>query len=198
MMRGFTPNITQSSLESDGAFAVKRPAKRVAIIAAALVVVVALGTTVGVTSAYFTTYAAAKGSIPISLKEKTEITESFGSWTKHVTITNDGADGASREVFVRVKAFGPSTYPLVYSGSDEWVPEDDGYYYYSQPLDPGQATSQLDVRITDVPESESAEVGSNFNVVVVYETMPVLYDENGKAYADWSVILNDGNAEGGE
>ena len=62
--------------------------KRTAIAAAALAAVVALTATVGVTGAYFTTYAAAKGSVEISLNEKTTIDESFGSWSTHVTVSN--------------------------------------------------------------------------------------------------------------
>lgn len=173
--------------------------KRTAVAAAALAAVVALATTVGVTGAYFTTYAAAKGSVEISLNEKTTIDESFGSWTKHVTISNDaGADGSSRAVFVRAKAFSGATYPLTYSGDANWAPGDDGYYYYYEPLNPGEKTTVLDVRISGVPESEKTNIGDNFNVVVVYETTPVLYDESGKPYADWSVILDNGDLKGGE
>lgn len=173
-------------------------AKRTAAAAAAFVLVAALGTAVGATGAYFTTHAAAKGSIEISLDEKTSVEESFGSWTKHVTISNDVDAAGSRAVFVRAKAFSGTTYPLTYSGDSNWSPNDDGYYYYATPLNPGEKTSVLDVKISGVPESDKANIGDSFNVVVVYETTPVLYDEDGKPYADWSTILDNGNLKGGE
>ena len=49
-------------------------------------------------------------------------------------------------------------------------------------------------------EPEDAKEGDDFNVVVVYESTPVLYDEKGDPYpydkADWNQIL-DVEEEGG-
>lgn len=164
-----------------------------------LALALALTAAVGTTGAYFTAYTTAKGTVPISLSENTTIEESFGSWTKHVTISNDGGD--SRAVFVRAKGFAGSTYPLTYSepaGVSNWSPGEGGYYYYAMPLNPGDNTTQLDVKISGIPESEKLNAGDNFNVVVVYETTPVLFDEDGKPYADWSIILDNGDLKGGE
>jgi hypothetical protein len=55
-------------------------------------------------------------------------------------------------------------------------------------LTQGQTTEELLVRIGDVP-TELAESAS-LNVVVVYESTPVLYDAQGQPYADWSVTLD--------
>lgn len=177
-------------LESDD-LATKRMKfmKHIAVAGASLVVAAALVTGVGTTYAYFTTYAEAKGAQEISLG-KTEITEDFSSWTKSVVITNQQAAGSSNSqpVFVRVKAFSGSTYPLQYICDSNWTPGGDGYYYYSPVLESGQSTSPLQVKITGVPEDP--EQGDNFNVVVIYESTPVLYDESGQPKANWNIILD--------
>ena len=169
--------------------------KRTGALLAALTLVVALTTAVGTTFAYFTTHALAKGTIEVTLHDRTEINEGFDNKTKHVVIANNpGADGKSQAVFVRAKAFSGTTYPIVYSGDAAWSPGADGYYYYATPLAPGEKTTQLDVEIT-FPTGVN---GDQFNVVVVYETTPVLYDETGKPYANWDFILDNGNLEGGD
>lgn len=169
-------------------------AKACMLAAIVMVVLVGLTATVGTTLAYFTTYATAKGYVEVSLEEQTTIDETFGSWTKHLTIANQGND--SRAVYVRAKAFGGEQYTLTYSGSG-WSQNADGYYYYDSILNPGQTTSTLDVKISGIPDS--AKDGDNFNVVVIYETTPVLYDAQGKPYADWNNILDNGNlSEGGD
>lgn len=159
-------------------------AKYAAIAMAALIVVAALFTGVGKTLAYFTTYAQAKGTVGITLGDKTEITEDMDQKTKVVKISNSSD---SQPVFVRVKAFSGSIYDLKYQGDDNWTPGDDGYYYYALPLDPGQSTTELKVTI-QFPEN--ADSGDNFDVVVIYETTPVFYDESGNPKADWNNILD--------
>ena len=209
-MDKLTPNNIEGAAAAMAAqhTATKRFFAKAAIAAAiVMMVLVALSATVGTTLAYFTTYASAKGSIEISLEEQTTIKEDFDSWVKHLTIANNGTD--SRPVFVRAKAFAGEEYTLTYSGSG-WSQGADGYYYYGTAptgdlaeakggtiLMPGKETSQLDVTISDVPAG--AKPGDNFNVVIVYETTPVLYDESGEPYANWNNILDNGNlSEGGD
>lgn len=162
-------------------------------VAAALLVVAS----VGVTYSYFTTYATAKGTIELPLSERTEINEDFADWTKSVTISNTAPadDPASMTVFVRARAFAGSTYPLVYTSDGSWTLGTDGYYYYSDPVAPGEVTSKLDVRITGVPEDAADD--ASFNVVVIYETTPALYRADGTPYADWTDVLNTGQTTGG-
>ena len=50
---------------------------------------------------------------------------------------------------------------------------------------PKEETAVLKIQILHVPE-EDVKQGTNFNVVVVYESTPVLYDEDGNPYADWT------------
>lgn len=172
--------------------------KRIAWVGVALTLTAAMAAGVGTTFAYFTTHAEAVGGHTINLGDYTEITETFTDRTKHVVIRNQATDaGQSIPVFIRVKAFSGSSNPLTYSepdGLSNWTPAADGYYYYTLPVAPGEETTQLDVKVT-FPENAAA--GDSFNVVVVYESTPVLYDANGEPYADWSNILDNGNLTGG-
>ena len=49
------------------------------------------------------------------------------------------------------------------------------------------STDALDVRIENVPDD--VDDPSSFNVVIVYETTPVRYHEDGTPYADWEADL---------
>ncbi len=147
---------------------------------------------VGKAWAYFTTYASAEGGITITLGDETEIEEEFSNWEKRVTITSD-AD--SELVYIRAKAFGSGSYPLTYSG-DGWAPGDGDYYYYNEIVPGGGKTSVLSVKIENVPEAD-LENGTMFNVVVIYESTPVMYREDGTPYADWNVVLDNGTSQSG-
>lgn len=157
------------------------------LIPAALVLSLILGASVGSAMAYFTTYASAEGGYTIALPgSKTDVDENFSGWQKRVVISS--AEG-SMPVFVRAQAFSGSAYTLTYSG-EGWTPGSDGYYYYTPILEGGAETAELLVNIGNVPQD--VKPGDSFNVIVVYETTPVLYDEAGTAYADWSVTLDRG------
>ena len=95
------------------------------------VVAVALAGSMTIHSAiaYFTTYATASGSHPISIGSKTEIVEEFDNWTKHIQIQNTGEN----ECFVRVKVFCGSQFTVQFSGeAGAWEERDgDGYWYYN-------------------------------------------------------------------
>ena len=146
---------------------------------------------IGSALAYFTTYTEAKGGYTISLGDKTTVDEpTFSEWTKHVVITSAND---SEPVWVRAKAFCGSEYSLVYSDkSGKWLPNSDGYYYYKDILTAGQSTEELLVKIENIPED-----AEDFDIVVVYETTPVLYDESGEPYADWTLKVDSGTVEGG-
>ena len=49
----------------------------------------------------------------------------------------------------------------------------------------GASTSQIDVSFV-LPEENQTD----FNVIIIQECTPVLLDENGEAYADWSVTAD--------
>ncbi len=137
--------------------------------------------------AYFTTYVEARGTQTISLGDETTVEEpTVANWVKHVVITsNEG----SEPVFVRARAFTGSKYPLAYSDtSGKWTPNKDGYYYYSDILRAKEKTEELLIQITEVPEEVKDPM--ELNVAVIYETTPVLYDEDGNPYADWNGKLD--------
>ena len=158
-------------------------AKRMNIISAALAVGLVCISSVQNANAYFTTYVTAKGGYEVSWKHKEEIHEELKEWSKHITITSKEG---SVPVYVRVKAFAGSNYELTYTG-DQWT-EKDGYYYYKSELQGGKTTETLLVDIKNIPKEPKD--GMNFNVVVVYETIPVQYDKDGNMIApqdaDWT------------
>ncbi len=160
--------------------------------------VLALAAIVGAASAgigsawsYFTTYAEAAGGYTIRLGDRTEITEEFSSWTKHVAIANEES---SEPVYIRVRAFCGSQYTLSYSG-EGWTEGEDGYYYYTEMVNGGASTGNLDVKIEDIPADP--EEKARFNVIVIYESTPVKYHEDGSPYTvwetDWSELLDTGS-----
>ena len=163
-----------------------------------LAVVLVLSASIGTAFGYFTTYAEAKGGYVIRMGDTT-IDEEFVDWTKRVVITSTDEN---QPVYVRAKAFAGDKYPLTYSGEGWSGPDEDGYYYYDQILYGGESTSPLNVAISGVPknpklegvtpEDEIASPGDALNVVVIYETTPVQYDENGNPYADWNLVLKGG------
>lgn len=159
----------------------------------ALAVILVLAASIDSAWAYFTTYAEAKGGHTLSLGDKTKVEEDFSAWTKHVSIQSDPD---SEPVYIRVKAFCGSEYKLVFSDkSGKWSPGSDGYYYYSDIVNGGEATKELQVKIENVPKDVTD--ADSFNVVVIYESTPVLYKEDGTPYADWKNKVNTGTVKGG-
>lgn len=149
---------------------------------------------IGKTWSYFTTYTEAAGGYPIQLGDRTDITEDFTEWTKHVTIANEPG---SEPVYIRAKAFCGSQYTITYSGEGWTWNEEDGYYYYNYAVEGGKSTESLNLKIDGIPEDP--EDLERFNVVVIYESTPVKYHEDGSAYTveetDWDEILDTGSTE---
>lgn len=126
--------------------------------------------------AYFTTYVRAAGGYTVTLGYETEIEEDVRDMTKHIVISNTG----ETDCYVRVKVFSGSTFDIAFSTEGGWSLADDGYWYYDSILPVGGNTSELLAAVT-VPEDYT----DTFNIVVVQECTPVLYDEAGEPYADW-------------
>ncbi len=132
---------------------------------------------------------------------RSQITEQFSDWTKHIRLGNTG----TAECYVRVKVFAGSAYGLEYNGSAGWRDGGDGYWYYDEILPPGGATGRLDVKITlptvTAPEGDPGATPrpytEDFNVVVIQECTAVLYGEDGTPYADWDskLIANEDSYE---
>lgn len=139
------------------------------------------GLQIGSASAYFTAYTEAKGSAPISLGAPgSEIMETFKDWIKTVTVKNTGADPC----YVRIRAVTGDLYQdgLVYGPGTGWTKGSDGYYYYGEMLQPEAETTEITVTIP-TPAAEAED----FNVIVIQEYAPVVYDEKGNPKADWSL-----------
>lgn len=132
--------------------------------------------------AYFTTYASAGGGAVLELGHETEIEENFENWTKDIVITNTG----DVDCYVRVKVLAGSQFTLDISGGG-WSSGNDGYWYYADPVAPDAQTASLLAKIT-IPE----DFAEDFNVAVVQECTPVLYDENDDPYADWNLAVDEG------
>ena len=75
--------------------------------------------------------------------------------------------------------------------------EADGYYYYNSAVPGGGKTSELSLKIENIPEDP--EDMERFNVVVIYESTPVRYHEDGSAFTveetDWDEIVDTGSTE---
>lgn len=141
-----------------------------------------LGLHVGKAFAYFTSCTTAEGGARLTLGQ-TVLTpeEDFSNWTKAVSVGNTG----DYPCYVRVMAVAGALYQDGLTYSDEngrWSPGGDGYYYYGTVLMPGEKTEILRIRIP-----EPAQDAKDFNVIVVQECAPVLYDGDGNPYADWEM-----------
>ena len=144
------------------------------------------------TSAYFTTYVSAGGSQVVRLGSTTEIHEDVSQMTKHISIENASAEN---DCFVRVKVFHSGELNVTYhDGGGLWTEGEGGYWYYGPILPAGQSTGILDVKIGDLPEDFDRD---SFNVVVIQECTPVVYDEAGNPVADWTTVYTDYGEEAG-
>lgn len=161
------------------------------ILLAALAVVLLLSVSIGSALGYFTDHDEGSGEGAIVLRPWTEITETFDSWTKRVVITDYIPDGVDEGApcFVRVRAYmaGSDVGQVLTISGENWTQNGD-WYYYNPILEPEESTTQLNVKINQIPTDPKD--GDSFNVVVVYEATPVLYNADGSAYADWNQALN--------
>ena len=161
--------------------------------------------------AYFTANAQADGSLPLYFSKSTEMKEEVKDFAKGVSIENTGGEHPeyADPVWVRVQAFSGVTYPLEVTGlaedgADGWYyNEDDGWYYYSVPVEVGTSTDTITFTVTGIPDKEDEDHAFTQIVVgVVYETTQVRYAEDGSVLeADWELILDTGTitpGNGGE
>ena len=156
-----------------------------AICLTAIAVFLVISLSVGTAMAYFTTCAVAQGGYSIVLggieaeiEEEVELVDP----RKEIKIKNTG----NHESFVRLKVLTGNILKenMKYTepgGEGKWVPGEDGYYYFSDVLQPDESTSQLNVSFV-FPKEELEQ----FNVIIVQECTPVLYDADGIPHADWN------------
>lgn len=92
---------------------------------------------------------------------------------KDPTVTNDGANPA----FVRIKVEWPDTPKVTYRTDyvdnklgEGWVEADDGYFYYTKPLEIGKSTDALFDQIVLSTETTNGYDGS-YDIVVTAEAV---------------------------
>ena len=178
--------------------------KKVLVILGAVALLSVATAGIGKAYAYFTTNDQAVGVQSIALGDKTTIEEDYDSFKKTVRITN-AADSA-QAVYVRTKAFSGAEYPLTVKGkTSKWSSESGSglaneWWYFSDPVEPGDKTEDLDVSIGGKALDRDSEP-REFNVVIVYETTPAVQkgvsDDGNIEYEDpdWDRSVK---AEGGE
>ncbi len=133
--------------------------------------VLVLSMTVGLTMAYFSDHTEAKGVKQIALGGQTRINEQQRDNEKLITIENFG----DTDVVVRVAVYGPTE--IKYELPSDWTritKEGRDYVYYTKVLPAKTRTSQIRA-YWDVP----ADIGDDFNVVVIQESDQAVYYANG-------------------
>lgn len=176
----------------------KKKKRLTILLPACLALALAAGAATGEALAYFTTYASASGRVQVSLDfTRTETGDEVRDWTKHIFIQNTG----EQECFVRVKVLAGEKYQKYLSFSAEregsWELKEDGFWYYDAVLTPGEKTTELLAGLNRELLKQDTENGSQeeFNVIVVQEYTPVLYDGEGNPYADWTMKVRGSQAE---
>lgn len=117
-----------------------------------------------------------------------------------VTLSN-AEDG--QPVYVRVRAYSneegsldgetlESFYPL-YSG-EGWFLGEDGYYYYANIIEPGTEADPLLVKVEGSYNNEDMLPYAG-RLAIIYDFVPVKYDQNGKPYGDWGWDPQNSEAE---
>ena len=173
--------------------------KRKTLLVASLAVALVLGMSIVPAGAYFTDTTTANGGAEVKVKPTTEIEENVDNdGVKHVQIKN--ADDSTLPVYVRAGVFATVDGGTIAIGGNGWsdskgdLTDGHGWYYYETILDPKQSTNELTVAVDFpvVPEGsvDSTTAGDTANVIVVYESTPVLYKDDGTPYADWSLKAN--------
>lgn len=121
----------------------------------------------------------------------TTIDEEIEGGTKVITIRNTG----DYDCYVRVRIFADSVIDydalMRNTAGDGWDLRDDGYWYYEPILGPKDAdgnptrTESLYIDYADLLPDDFQE-GQEVNIIVVYESTPVIYDSEGNTDADWT------------
>lgn len=156
---------------------------------AILAVVLVLGMSVDVAWSYFTDTTMAEGSVPLSVEPTTTITEENGPGTKTIRIRNTGD---VIPVWVRVRVYASDSLGANASG-DGWSGIITDWYEYADSVDPGAETEPLKITFTlpggfDPTNNPTGVYDEEEqNIVVVYESAPVIYDASGNPLpANWN------------
>ena len=150
---------------------------------------------------YFTTYARAQGGITLNLVEETTIEERAENNKKELVVKNPDT---SVPVYVRARAYTGGNYKLEYTHpGNNWTdlqPNDgsdpSAFCYFIDKetgehaiLNPGEDTGEPLVVSISRNIDENTVLDDPFNVVVIYEAVPVIYDEKGNPVEEWNQPL---------
>ena len=154
----------------------KRSGKICAALLAVLVLSASLAAGAG---AYFSDYETALGEVPVYLSGRTEVKESVADGKKTISIINTG----NSTVVVRAQVYGPDIMQVSFEKDSDWDKTQADYYYYKSVLAPGESTSEIYAEVniknpTEQEEAALATLGDQFEIVVVQESAPAVYDEN--------------------
>ncbi len=173
----------------------KKTNKLLVLLAAVSIAVLSIGPA----RAYFTDSTRTDGADTVVLGSRGTITEQMeqspGAHIKKITVTNTG----DVPMFVRARVFYAPDLTVAVSG---WIkqgtdPEngyETAYYLYDGIVEPGETASGLTVTVTGFPTDGTA--GDKRNVVVVYESVPVFYNEQGEAVMNWDQAITFVGTEG--
>lgn len=183
---------------SDSVSKIKRSRKIRTGLYTAIAIMLVMSAAMGTAWAYFTTYARARGGVLLNLGHEEHIDETFKEWEKTLDI-EISAD--SEPVYLRARAF-CADYDVTFENSQNWT-EDGDWMYYNFTLEPGKdgdgnpiparlsdRGDELKALINEGKSPENAEEGKIFNVIIVYESTQVQYDDDGNPIApidaDWT------------
>ena len=126
---------------------------------------------IGISGAYFSDRAEAKGSAPLILSYKTEMNEIDDEGNKNIGIKNTG----EIDVIIRVILFGIDGLPegtVSYEYDEDLGVLKDGYWYYKKILEAGVNTASGLKVVVDPEKAPQTE----FDITVVVETERVVYE----------------------
>ena len=144
--------------------------KKLVLSIVALVMISTLG--IGKALGYFTTHTTATGGYKMDLGfTDTKIEEDVGDY----------------DCFVRIKVFAADNLKIKYNLGKDWQESDDGYIYYNKVLSSKDKTSELNIKYT-LPEVNDDNKDKDYNIVVIQEFTPVVYDDQGNLIANWQQV----------
>lgn len=151
------------------------------ILLALLALALAATTALPAAMAYFTTNARATGTRTLELGGRTTIEEEMEGWVKQLTVS---ADPDSQPMWVRARAYSGASGQYTYIPGDGWEQRGDWYYFTTPLANPPTegtlvSTSKLEVEVTPPPLGGD-QTPDAFDVVIVYESAPVLYGTDGQ------------------
>lgn len=153
--------------------------KKKSIFLVALSIILLIAATANSTLAYFTSYITAEGGYTLNLQKGrvTVLTDVDGGCHWVQLVNSEG----NLPIYVRGRFIVPDGCTLEMGGQG-WT-EGDGYWSYTSILNPGEETTQLQATVTRLAGYDP----DSYDIVFIYETSPVLRDQNGNYYSDYAL-----------